>query len=94
MIFGKVNAASQYVSNDCLNAYRNAILKAHNAYRSQHQAPALRNSDSLGATAQKYANYLAANKLFQHSNAQGLGENLANMWSSNGGALTAAKCAK
>ena len=73
----KANAASQAVSADCLNAFRTAILNAHNTYRSQHRVGPLTQSASIGNTAQAYANYLAANNLFKHSGAQDLGENLA-----------------
>ena len=65
------------MSNDCLAAFRSAILKAHNSYRSQHRAPALTEDATVGATAQKYATYLADKTLFQHSGTKGLGENLA-----------------
>ncbi|MDX2215638.1 MAG: CAP domain-containing protein [Oculatellaceae cyanobacterium bins.114] len=50
------------------------ILNAHNAYRSQVGVPPLQWSDSLAASAQQWANQLAATGTFEHS---GAGENLA-----------------
>jgi uncharacterized protein YkwD len=50
------------------------ILDAHNSYRSQVGVPPLQWSDSLAASAQQWANQLAATGTFEHSSA---GENLA-----------------
>lgn len=52
------------------------ILNAHNAYRAQVGVPPLSWSDTLASHAQEWANHLSANRLFQHSGAQGEGENL------------------
>ena len=52
------------------------MLNAHNTYRSRHQVGPLQQNASVGAIAQKYASYLAANKIFEHSSVDGLGENL------------------
>ena len=51
-----------------------AILSAHNSYRAQVGVPPLQWSDSLAASAQVWANHLAATGTFEHS---GAGENLA-----------------
>ena len=63
--------------------FRAASLSAHNTYRAAHSTAALSQDASIDATALNYANYLGQNDLFQHSNAKGLGENLASSWSSN-----------
>lgn len=52
------------------------ILNAHNSYRAEVGVPPLAWSDSLASHAQEWANHLAANGLFQHSGADGEGENL------------------
>ena len=57
-------------------------MKAHNSYRAKHSASALKTNTSVTNIAQKYANYLGQNNLFQHSK-NGLGENLAASWSSS-----------
>jgi uncharacterized protein YkwD len=50
------------------------ILNAHNSHRSQVGVPPLQWSDGLAASAQQWANQLAATGTFKHS---GAGENLA-----------------
>ena len=69
------NTENKAVSNACIKAFRAAILSAQNTYRSQHQVGSLNQSETIGATAQAYASYLAADKLFEHSGAN-LGENI------------------
>lgn len=59
------------------------MLAAHNNYRSLHSTPGLVANVTIDSIAQNYANYLAQNDLFQHSNYKGLGENLAYSWSSS-----------
>ena len=66
----------------CQQAYQASMLSLHNGYRSQHHAPPLVSDASLQSTAQKYAQYMADNDLFQHSGAAGLGENIAYVYSS------------
>ncbi len=61
------------------------ILNAHNSYRSQVGVPFLTWSDTLANEAQQWANYLAANGLFQHSGAKGEGENI---WMGTSGAYS------
>lgn len=61
------------------------ILNAHNSYRSQVGVPFLNWSDTLASEAQKWANYLSANRLFQHSGAKGEGENI---WMGTSGAYS------
>ena len=63
--------------NLCQQAYQSSMLSLHNGYRSQHHAPPLVSDASLQGAAQKYAQYMADNDLFQHSGAAGLGENIA-----------------
>ena len=48
-----------------------------NAYRAKHGSPPLEWDDTITQFAQEYSLYLAANSLFQHSNKEGYGENLA-----------------
>lgn len=52
------------------------ILNAHNSYRSEVGVPPLSWSDTLASHAQQWANHLAANRSFEHSGADGEGENL------------------
>lgn len=61
------------------------ILNAHNSYRSQVGVPPLTWSDTLASHAQEWANYLSSNGLFQHSGAEGEGENL---WMGTSGAFS------
>jgi hypothetical protein len=53
------------------------ILDAHNKYRAEVGVPPLQWSDSLAASAQQWANYLASTGQFKHSGTNGVGENLA-----------------
>ena len=62
--------------------FRRQALNEHNALRRLHCTGAIALNSSLNSRAQNYANYLARNKLFQHSGASGLGENLWSSWSS------------
>jgi len=48
-----------------------------NAYRAKHNSPPLVWDDTISAFAQEYSLYLVTNNLFQHSNKEGYGENLA-----------------
>lgn len=48
-----------------------------NAYRAKHNSPPLLWDDTISAFAQEYSLYLVTNNLFQHSNKEGYGENLA-----------------
>ena len=55
-------------------------LEMHNKYRKMHHVPDLELNQELCDIAQKYAEYLAKNSLFEHSHARfkgaGMGENL------------------
>ncbi|XP_067661889.1 uncharacterized protein [Haliotis asinina] len=68
------------------------VVKAHNEYRSRHQASPLSHSKDLSSTAQKWADHLALTNTFQHSNTslkgEQLGENIAMKWSSRPDAYT------
>ena len=70
-------------TQDCRQAYTSRMLSAHNKYRALHGAPDLVNDANVINTAQNYAQYLSSTNSFQHSNARGLGENLAMFSSSN-----------
>jgi hypothetical protein len=48
-----------------------------NAYRANHNSPPLEWDDTISQFAQEYSLYLVSNNLFQHSNKEGYGENLA-----------------
>lgn len=48
-----------------------------NAYRAKHNSPPLLWDDTISAFAQEYSLYLVTHNLFQHSNKEGYGENLA-----------------
>lgn len=52
------------------------ILNAHNKYRQELKLPPLKWSDKISASAQNWANTLAAKRQFQHSGTKGLGENI------------------
>lgn len=69
------------LENSCWTGFLNGMLSAHNSYRSLHNTSRLTLSHSITATAQDYAEYLAANRVFNHSGASGLGENLAKSFS-------------
>jgi hypothetical protein len=52
-------------------------LAAHNSYRARHCVPALKLNDEISASAQKYAEHLAAHEKFEHSEgSDDYGENL------------------
>ncbi|CAF1382972.1 unnamed protein product [Didymodactylos carnosus] len=59
-----------------LNSFRQQALDAHNQYRRKHCVPVMTLDSNLNNKAQQYAQYLAQNNVFQHSNHQGMGENL------------------
>jgi len=50
-----------------LATIRSQSLSSHNAYRLKHHVPNVAIADALNLTAQSWAEYLAANALFQHS---------------------------
>jgi uncharacterized protein YkwD len=63
-----------YETGPSIGGMAQEILNAHNAYRSQVGVPPLQWSDNLAASAQQWANQLAATGTFEHS---GAGEKLA-----------------
>jgi uncharacterized protein YkwD len=74
-----VNYFVMPISSTDLATIRSQSLTSHNAYRLKHHAPNLTIADALNATAQSWAEYLAANALFQHSTAaqrNNAGENI------------------
>lgn len=62
------------------NAFSQSALRAHNKYRAKHHVSSLRINNDLTKIAQKYADYLARNDIFEHSDNEykgdPLGENL------------------
>ncbi|KAL3872138.1 hypothetical protein ACJMK2_040089 [Sinanodonta woodiana] len=68
------------------------VVKAHNEYRSRHQAPPIKQSKDLDNYAQKWADHLVASNTFQHSpcdlKGTRLGENIAMKWSTRADAYT------
>jgi len=86
------NQANQDVINElnkqdsefdkCQQLFQKETLAAHNNYRFIHHVNPLKSNLMLQKTALNYANYLASNDIFQHSGTQGMGENLAYVWSS------------
>ena len=68
--------------NKCQQTYQMACLREHNRYRAMHHVPSLRSNKKLQRIAQNYAQYLSDNNIFEHSKANGIGENLAYSWSS------------
>jgi len=66
----------------CQQLFQKETLAAHNKYRVIHHVNPLTSNLMLQKTALNYANYLASNDIFQHSGTQGMGENLAYVWSS------------
>ncbi|CAF5117717.1 unnamed protein product, partial [Rotaria sp. Silwood1] len=62
--------------------FQQQALLQHNYYRQLHCIDAMVLNSTISKIAQTYANYLAANNLFQHSGTSGLGENLWAIWSS------------
>ncbi|KAK3593727.1 hypothetical protein CHS0354_013625 [Potamilus streckersoni] len=68
------------------------VVKAHNEYRSRHQAPLIKQSKDLNNYAQKWADHLVASNTFQHSpcdlKGTRLGENIAMKWSTRADAYT------
>ncbi|CAF1327202.1 unnamed protein product [Adineta steineri] len=60
-----------------LASFQQEALLQHNYYRQQlHCTGAMVLNASISTTAQNYAQYLAANNIFNHSQTPGLGENL------------------
>jgi hypothetical protein len=61
------------------------LLEAHNQYRAEVDVPPLAWSDTLAASAQTWADQLAATDTFAHSDADGYGENI---WKGTTGAYS------
>ena len=53
------------------------ITKYVNSYRARHGSPPLVWDETIATFSQEYSYYLVSNNLFQHSNDQRYGENLA-----------------
>ena len=56
--------------------FQQQALDQHNYYRQLHCTGLMTLNTSLNTIAQNYAQYLAANNIFNHSATPGLGENL------------------
>ncbi|CAF1571717.1 unnamed protein product [Adineta ricciae] len=66
-----------------LATFQQEALAQHNYYRQQiHCTTAMTLNSSISTMAQNYAQYLAANNIFNHSRVSGYGENLYYSWSS------------
>ncbi|XP_040180508.1 Golgi-associated plant pathogenesis-related protein 1-like [Rana temporaria] len=59
-----------------LRQFEASFLSAHNKYRKLHGSPPLRLSRNLCSSAQRWADYILSIRVLQHSNWQGLGENI------------------
>lgn len=70
-------------SNVDLGIFRQQALIQHNFKRQLHCTGPMTLTDSLNTVAQNYAQYLADNDLFEHSQTPDVGENLYQIWSSN-----------
>ena len=58
------------------NKFQKDCLDAHNEYRRQHGAPALKWSSKLAADADKWAKDLAKRGVIQHTSSRDQGENI------------------
>ncbi|MEQ9236274.1 CAP family protein [Coleofasciculus sp. E2-BRE-01] len=58
-----------------LGTLRSTALSQHNTYRNTHNSPDMTLSNSLNNSAQNWAEYLASNGVFEHSNSDA-GENI------------------
>ncbi|CAF0955161.1 unnamed protein product [Adineta ricciae] len=68
-----------------LTTFQQEALAQHNYYRQQiHCTTAMTLNSSISTMAQNYAQYLAANNIFNHSRVSGYGENLYSIWASSG----------
>lgn len=83
IIFALCLTNSFAATNNCKQDFVNQMLASHNDYRTNHNAQNLVLDTAISQTAQTYAEFLAANNLFEHSGVAGLGENLAFVQSSN-----------
>ncbi|XP_060893396.1 Golgi-associated plant pathogenesis-related protein 1-like isoform X2 [Labrus mixtus] len=62
-------------------SFMQEFLETHNAYRKKHNAPLIKYNSDMNETAQKWANHLLAEGVFEHSQTND-GENIYNMFSS------------
>ncbi|MEM8641221.1 MAG: CAP family protein [Cyanobacteria bacterium P01_G01_bin.54] len=74
-LLGIQTVSSQHADELDRYGFRAAALDAHNAYRAEHQSPALGSSAALNEAAQDWAETLAKKGEFQHSDSDD-GENL------------------
>lgn len=72
------------LSGIVLADFQQQALDQHNYYRQLHCTVGMTLNSSLNTIAQNYAEYLAANNIFNHSQTPGLGENLYYRYSSAG----------
>ncbi len=70
--------------NECQESINKAFLASHNEYRAKHGVDELTLNNEIVKTAQNFSANLATNDLFQHSDNECLGENIALSSSSNG----------
>ena len=77
LLFFSIKTNNAALPTGCLDAFRVSSLKAHNAYRTQHGVVSLIEDALVDASAQSYADQLAATNVYEHSkNRDNTGENL------------------
>ena len=81
------------VSPDCLDAFRNTALGAHNDYRAKHGVPPLFEDANIDIAAQNSATIMGATNAFMHTpNLNKTGENLYAVYTTTYPTLT--QCAR
>ncbi|XP_032595508.1 Golgi-associated plant pathogenesis-related protein 1 [Drosophila grimshawi] len=66
-------------------AFEQEVLKAHNSYRTRHNAPPLQLNEQLSKLSTDWAKYLLAKNRMEHRQNSGYGENI---YMASGGNLT------
>ena len=92
-----MNCVRTDIPASCLKEFFKAVLDRTNMYRTRHHAANLTNNATIAWTAQKWANYLSDNGLFEHNSAAiqklAYGENIALTGSSTVFSTTTTACA-
>lgn len=76
LLFGIVCVCEGVEDTVDQSVFLKAALDTHNQYRVEHESPLLTLDDEINKSAKEYAEYLAENSLFQHSDKFEYGENL------------------
>jgi uncharacterized protein YkwD len=91
-----INCVRTDIPASCLTSFFKAALDRTNLYRKRHHAANLTQNATIAKTAQKWANFLSDNGLFEHNTAAlkklGYGENIAWTGSSSVFSTTTAAC--